>query len=391
MPFFFKSVIFSLLFATFSLPPLRAGEAEGAGLQLPEDTGQKKKRKIEFIDPEDGCFDISQFLADPLGFVPVIVPITEPSVGAGAALSLVFIDTNEKSSEGHGIKPNITAVGGFGTQNGTEGYFGMHSGHWLDGKLDTLIVLADMTANLDFFGASGRGLRYTMDTQILMTEALYRIGHSRSMVGLGYTYGEMASHFKHITPPPEATFGNATSKLGGLSFIYNYDTRDNMFTPNRGVMADVTAIFHDPVLGATSTYQRVNIDTFFFRPLNPNLVFGLRASAQLSFGDVPFYQRPFVQLRGVPVMRYQGEHVGFAEAELRWKIMNRISLVGFAGGGVTSSSYNDVSWHNNVVSGGVGVRYELAREQKLHMGLDVAFSEGDSAIYVVFGSAWIRP
>ena len=384
-----SALAFLLLFG--STGHLQAGEAEEVGLKLEGENGSERKLRHKLFDPEDGCLDISEFLADPLGFVPVVVPITEPAVGVGAALALVFMNTNEKTSEGHGVKPNITAVGGFGTENGTKGYFGMHSGHWLDGKLDTLVLVADAQAHLDFYGSSGHGLRYTLDTQILRLEALYRLGSSRSMLGLGYTYGKMDSHFKAGVQPPEASLGNAESTLGGISLIYNYDSRDNIFTPNKGFMGEVMATFHEPSLGSSTSYQRVDINTFYFHPVTQTLVFGVRGTAQMSFGDVPFYQRPFVQLRGVPVMRYQGEHVAFAEAELRWKVMNRVSLVGFAGAGLTSSSYNGVSWHNDVIAGGMGIRYELARKQGLHMGLDVAFSDEDTAVYIVFGSAWMRP
>ena len=370
---------------------LHAGVAEEVGLDLEGEGAPKLSMRDKLFDPEDGCLDISQFLADPMGFVPVVVPITEPTVGVGAALALVFISDNEKTSGGLGVKPNITAVGGFGTENGTEGYFGMHSGHWLDGKLDTLLLVADARANLDFYGSLGQGLRYTLDTQILKLEVLSRLGNSRSMLGLGYIYGEIDSHFKSGNLPPEISFGNGSSTLGGISVIYNYDSRDNIFTPNKGLMGEVMATFHDPSLGASSSYQKVDVNTFYFHPVTQTLVFGVRATAQMSFGDVPFYQRPYVQLRGVPVMRYQGEHVAFAEAELRWKVMSRVSLIGFAGAGITSTNVNDVSWQNDVFAGGVGIRYELARKQGLHMGVDVAFSDEDTAVYIIFGSAWMRP
>jgi len=391
-----KSLIAGFATAIVSLfgfiPYVHAGAAEEVGLKLEagEDAGKKTWRD-KLFDPEDGCLDVSQFLDDPFGFIPVVIPITEPVVGAGAALALVFINENEKTSDGRGVKPDITAVGGFGTENGTEGYFGMHSGHWLDGKLDTLLVVADAQANLDFYGSGRQGLRYALDTQILKLEALYRLGSSRSMVGLGYTYGKMDSHFKTSFLPPSVSLGNAESTLGGISLIYNYDSRDNMFTPNKGFMGEVVATVHEPALGASTAYQRVDINTFYFHPITQTLVFGVRGTTQMSFGDVPFYQRPFVQLRGVPVMRYQGERVAFAGAELRWMVMNRVSLIGFAGAGLTSSSYNGVSWHNDVIAGGVGVRYELARKQGLHMGVNVAFSDEDTAVYIVFGSAWLRP
>jgi hypothetical protein len=44
-----------------------------------------------------------------------------------------------------------------------------------------------------------------------------------------------------------------------------------------------------------------------------------------------------------------------------------------------------------IVTGGTGFRYEVARRYGLHMGVDVAFGPDDPAIYVQFGSAWLRP
>lgn len=43
-------------------------------------------------DTEDGWFDLSEFLDTTYGFVPVVMPITEPAVGYGAVGALVFID-----------------------------------------------------------------------------------------------------------------------------------------------------------------------------------------------------------------------------------------------------------------------------------------------------------
>ena len=61
------------------------------------------------------------------------------------------------------------------------------------------------------------------------------------------------------------------------------------------------------------------------------------------------------------------------------------------GGG---AAWNDFERFDNsltVISGGGGFRYEIARKYGLHIGLDVAFGPGTTAIYVQFGSAWARP
>jgi hypothetical protein len=128
-----------------------------------------------------------------------------------------------------------------------------------------------------------------------------------------------------------------------------------------------------------------------YLPLDPTLTFGVRAGANFSFGDVPFYLRPFVSLRGVQVMRYQGEQTAEIEAELRWQFWQRWSLVTFGGAGAAWSESDGSGDRLEVASGGLGLRYELAERYGLHVGLDLAFGPDSPIVYVQFGSAWMRP
>jgi hypothetical protein len=48
-----------------------------------------------FIDTTDNALDASKWLGTVTGFVPMIMPITEPAVGYGAAAGLVFFHPNE--------------------------------------------------------------------------------------------------------------------------------------------------------------------------------------------------------------------------------------------------------------------------------------------------------
>jgi len=90
-------------------------------------------------------------------------------------------------------------------------------------------------------------------------------------------------------------------------------------------------------------------------------------------------------------MRYQGDEVAQGEAELRWQFWKRFSLVGFGGGGVAWNNFDHCEKTRTIVTGGTGFRYELARKYGLHMGADVAFGPDGPAVYVQFGSAWMRP
>jgi len=57
---------------------------------------------------EDGMFDVSTFMEGRYGFLPIPFPITEPAVGYGGGVMLVFIDT-----------PRAAAQAGFGTDDGS--------------------------------------------------------------------------------------------------------------------------------------------------------------------------------------------------------------------------------------------------------------------------------
>src|SRR6516164_7355446 len=81
-------------------------------------TASVTNRPSLFRSPEDNRLDVSRFLDQRYGFLPLAVPITEPAVGYGAAGGLAFISSPlGDAAAGHG-RPNITFVGGLGTDNG---------------------------------------------------------------------------------------------------------------------------------------------------------------------------------------------------------------------------------------------------------------------------------
>jgi outer membrane protein assembly factor BamA len=170
-----------------------------------------------------------------------------------------------------------------------------------------------------------------------------------------------------------------------------YDTRDNIFTPTRGAYFEASAGVFSPALGADDEFQRASLLGMYYVPVCPRLYLGIRGSASASFGNEPFYLRPFISLRGVPIMRYQGEEVAQIEGELRWQFWKRFSLIGFAGGGAAWTHLERFENSRKLITGGAGLRYEIARKYGIHMGLDVARGPDNTAIYVQIGSAWARP
>ncbi|MGH8800895.1 MAG: hypothetical protein ACREX6_01195 [Casimicrobiaceae bacterium] len=173
--------------------------------------------------------------------------------------------------------------------------------------------------------------------------------------------------------------------------ILEFDTRDNIFTPTRGVYSESSWLASRRSLGASDDFERFTQVLIGWYPLAQDVTLGARGNYAWLSDGTPFFLRPYIQLRGVPAVRYQGDQAGSIEMEARWRFFGRWSVVGFGGGGTTHSNRNTFKATQNVGSGGIGFRYELARKFGLDAGIDVAHSPGTTAVYFVVGNAWFRP
>jgi len=340
---------------------------------------------------------VSGFLDRSYGFLPVVIPITEPAVGYGAAGGLAFIDKPfGKAQAGFG-RPNITFVGGLGTENGTWGVMAGDMRHWLDDRLQTLVGVVYASVNLNFYGIGDDSVlkqhpvTYNLEPVAGLVRAKYRIGGSKYWAGLGYVLASTDVTFDAPAMTPRLPDVQQVSRVGGLTPSLSYDSRNNIFTPKTGTFVELTAGFFAPAFGGGDEFQRHSLTAIQYIPLHENVSMGVRGDATVTSGDVPFYMYPFISLRGAPVMRYQGEEVAQAEAEVSWQCWKRFSVVGFAGYGAAWNNLEHVDNKRTITTGGTGFRYEIARAYGLQMGLDLAFGPDVTAIYVQFGSAWMRP
>jgi hypothetical protein len=369
--------------------------AQGAsiGPSLQADQGAHSTSRSE----EDGWLELSEFIDRSYGFVPIVFPITEPAIGYGAGGGLMFIHKPQREAEAGFARPNITAMGGMGTANGSWGAGVGDSRFWLDDRLQTVVGLGYASVNLDYHGIGADSvlrshpLGYNLQPLGGLLQAKYRIGASRWWAGLGYALASTRVKFDAPPATPGLPSFQSESRVGGLPSSLTYDSRDTIFTPTQGTYFEASAAFFSELLGGDHEFQRVNLVAMHYLPLDPKWTLGLRADANFSYGSAPFYMRPFVHLRGVPAMGYQGEEVAQIESELRWQFWQRFSLVGFVGGGVAWNNFEQFEKSLAVVTGGTGFRYELARKYGLHMGVDVAFGPDDPVVYVQVGSAWMRP
>lgn len=381
----------ALLFTIGAASPWAAAQTESPKAQAAEEEASR------FWSKEDGNFDVSGFLDEKYGFLPIVLPITEPAVGYGAAAGAAFISKPLSSAMAGYGRPNISLVGGMATENGSWGLLAADIRYWLDDRLQTIVGVVDASINLEFHGLGEGGtlqnhpLDYTLEPIGTAFQTKYRLADSRFWAGLNYAYFGTSVNFEAPPGTPGLPDFERRSDVSGFTPSLTYDSRDNIFTTNDGSYAELSCGLFSQYFGGDDDFQRVRLIAMHFMPVADSLYLGLRGDVAASFGDAPFYLRPYITMRGVPIMRYQGEEIAQLEAELRWQFYERWSLVGFGGGGAAWNESGALEAVQKVVSGGAGFRYELARKYGIHAGLDVAFSRDTTAVYIQIGGAWTRP
>ncbi len=282
--------------------------------------------------------------------------------------------------------PDISIGVGLKTENGTWVGGAGHMGFWDHDRWRYIGGVGKAELHLDYFSIGGAPRAYRLDASALIQQLLRRVGTGDWFAGARYTYVSTQSRFAGERPEdvPQRALDLAIGKLG---LVVDHDTRDNIFTPNRGVFFEAEAAFARGAFGSDARYETLYARGYWWHPTGP-FVIGLRGDARLSSGDVPFYAQPYIVLRGVPAVRYQDRHSLVAETEVRWNLDSRWAVVGFAGVGKAYGRRQPWSEADTVFAGGAGFRYLIARKLQMYAGLDVARGPEDTAIYIQAGGAW---
>jgi hypothetical protein len=350
-----------------------------------------------FRDSNDGSLDLSEWLLDRKGFLPVPVIVTEPAIGYGAGLFALFFRQSIREAATQSLKsgrtepPDIFVVGGLATQNGTwlgaaggMVSFDDHRYRWRGG-------IARLNANLDFFGLGGTlpaAIGYNADGWASVQQGMMRLGQSDAWLVGRWNYFDLSNRLDIESDAARAGSIVRTNRSSGLGVSLEFDSRDNIFTPSRGWKGSLDMTSYDPDWGSDTRFRTYRAHVFVYSPIAKSVVLAGRVDHRGANGDVPFYLLPFVDLRGVPALRLQDRRTAVIETEARWNVTERWALVGFAGAARAWGTSTNFSDGTDSRAGGVGFRYLVAQRLGMYVGMDFAWSTQDRAFYIQVGNAW---
>lgn len=364
------------------------GETVEATGQPGEAAGKKEK---EPKDPNRGRF------------LPIPVFITEPAIGEGLGLALAYFhrarETPDETTLGtpgsiglasreQAPPPTVSGVFGAYTSNETAAVGAGHMNSFRDDHVRLTAVAAYADVNSTFY-ILDRPLKFNLEGLLIYQETRIRFGDSSWFWGIGLSYLDANNVFE-VDIPDEAPIELFGTKLtnAGVSAKLAWDTRDNTSMPNRGRLIDLSVWRYDESLSGDFNYWDARLKLLSFHQLHEKFVLGLRLEYSAVDGQAPFFAIPWVSLRGIPALRYQGDRVGVAEIEARYNFTPRWAAIGFAGTGSVSSDLPVIDTEQSIYAYGLGGRFKIFEAQNIWVGLDIARGPEDTAWYIQVGHAW---
>lgn len=355
---------------------------------------QNKQKVLK--DTLDNALDASHYLSNLNGFLPIISPITEPAVGYGAAVAGVFFIPKKKNNTRGFQMPDVAAIAGGLTQNSTWFAGGGYAGFWNDDHVRYRGAIGYADLKLKYYGIGESfneefSAEFRLKSYFLLQQVIFRLRESKFLLGGKYQLMKTDAVFFEDSELPGINPKDLDLVGSGIGLIAEYENLNNLFSPTKGLRVNLTYNQYLELLGSDRNFGLLILFLHYYQPvINKRWIAGLRIESQMSTGDAPFYLQPFISLRGVPALRYQGDLTALIETEQEVLLTKRWSIVGFAGYGKAIKITDDITEGFSAWNAGGGFRYLIARLFGLKMGLDVARGPEQWAVYVVVGSSWNR-
>ena len=197
---------------------------------------------------------------------------------------------------------------------------------------------------------------------------------------------------------------NLIDKDGGSVFFVgvsqSYDTRNSNNYPTKGFFGRVSYQYAPPIFGDgnfTGSQIKVNIRNFW--SLAPKVVLGVQGLYHtLQSSNTSFYLLPQMgndeMMRGYYGGRYRDENLLAAQAEIRYRFMERLGMVVFGGAGKVFANEEKQLLKNFKPNYGIGGRYFFDPAKGLSVRLDYGVGEKrpnekrQSGFYISFAESF---
>ncbi|MFV2059516.1 MAG: BamA/TamA family outer membrane protein [Gammaproteobacteria bacterium] len=327
-------------------------------------------------------------------WLPVPIPVSNPTIGTGLQAAILYL--HPKTSTDPEVPDATSGIAGMYTDSDSWMLGGFHDGNWNEDLLRYRLAIGTGEFNLDYFGLNEQSplkdnpIPYTITSNVMFAQLLHRIPSTRDWyLGMRYVYSNSELKFNIFDAtelPPNANANNLTTS--GLGIISNYDSRDNNYYPTSGDYFEIVLSRDSDSWGSDFEFDKLSSFYRHYFAITEKDTVALQARYDTVSGNAPFYLLPFLQMRGFAAGKYQSDVTLSGHVEWRHKFHPRWGFVTFYEAGSVSNTASDIFKNETVDSYGVGIRWQVTKDKKLNLGIDVAKSDTDSAVYIKVGESY---
>ncbi|HVM87146.1 MAG TPA: BamA/TamA family outer membrane protein [Puia sp.] len=191
----------------------------------------------------------------------------------------------------------------------------------------------------------------------------------------------------------ENIYGRFGYHVSGLGASFTYDTRNNAFSPDKGLMLQFYFNHFANYFGSDYNYTNFVIDARKFLRTYDHQVLALQATAFFNAGHVPLRSLALLggasKMRGYYEGRYRDKNLVVIQTEYRLPLFWRFSAVGFGDIGNVADKLSDMNFQCLKYSYGAGLRFALNASEKLNLRLDYGIGAGKAnGFYLQLGEAF---
>ncbi|TFF38242.1 BamA/TamA family outer membrane protein [Mucilaginibacter psychrotolerans] len=335
----------------------------------------------------------------------VILPVlsTAPETGVelgGAGLLSFYTDTAHRETR----VSNLFAYATVTTKG--QSRFSLSTSYWTpQNKYHFIAAVSYINFPVDFYGTGNNTLKSNADRLGVKRFKLALSG--KKNVGNKFYIGLAAGGFDYRFNDADKagifeTDASLQGRHGGTTLYAGptvvFDSRNNnTYTTKGAVITSYLDLMKG--IGSNSDYSGglLNVEYAQFFSLSKHFVLGFDIQEQsLTGSQSPFYLMPALgsdeMMRGYYNGRFRDRNLLAGQAELRYRISNRIGMVGFIGTGQVWN--NDFSFSEFKPNYGGGLRYFFDTEKGLSIRVDYGIGEKRaneprlSGLYIALGEAF---
>jgi hypothetical protein len=325
-------------------------------------------------------------------FIIAPIPLSSEALGFGVAPFAAYVFFPSKADKVS--PPSMLAMAGLYTSTKT---YGLGVGGMLNLKEDRYRVsflTGAARARYEFFGigngagGAGQSIWLSQHGHAVFVQALRRIAWD-VFVGLRFSHRSIKAGHEAALPPeswpdlpplkPIVDQLNLSLTTAAMGIRVERDTRDSMFYPTRGHRLDARVDLFGPYVGSRFTFQNYLFEMNKYVPAGRRHVIALRAMGCGVVGErVPFYELcqfgMMGDLRGYQAGRYRDRAMFATQGEWRVILPWRLGATAFGGVGEVAPDGGSFNTEDLLPSGGVGFRFNLSKQRRINLRLDVAYS-----------------